>query len=33
MLHVLPEVWGNGKAAALLEILFPRKKSFLIGLS
>ncbi len=29
---VLPDVWANQKGAALLEILFPKKKSFLIGL-
>ena len=32
MSAVLPDVWANQKGAALLEILFPRKKSHLIGL-
>jgi len=29
---VLPDVWPNGKAAVLLDALFPRKKSWLKGL-
>ncbi len=29
---VLPEVWASGKAAVLLDALFPRKKSWLKGL-
>ncbi|NWF69389.1 MAG: GNAT family N-acetyltransferase [Chloroflexi bacterium] len=30
---VLPEIWGNEKAAVLLPILFPKKPSWLIGLA
>ena len=33
ILPILPEVWANAKAAVLLEILFPRKKSFVLGLT
>ena len=29
---ILPDVWPNGKAAVLLDALFPRKKSWLKGL-
>lgn len=32
ILSILPEVWANAKGAVLLEILFPKKKSFLLGL-
>ena len=29
---ILPEVWANGKAAVLLDVLFPKQKSWLKGL-
>jgi hypothetical protein len=28
---ILPDVWANQKGAALLEILFPKKRSFVLG--
>ncbi len=31
--YVLPEVWASGKSAVLLDALFPKKKSWLKGLS
>ncbi len=30
--YILPEVWASGKAAVLLDALFPKKKSWLKGL-
>ena len=30
---ILPEVWASGKGAVLLDALFPRKKSWLKGLT
>ena len=30
---ILPEVWANAKAAVLLDVLFPKKKSWLKGLT
>ncbi len=30
---ILPEVWASGKSAVLLDVLFPKKKSWLKGLS
>lgn len=30
---ILPDVWPNGKAAVLLDVLFPKKKSWLKGLA
>jgi len=31
--YILPEVWASAKAAVLLDALFPKKKSWLKGLS